>query len=220
MKNLVCRTLMLFGFVLVLGSFAFAQDPGVMVNLPSWGTSLLSFAAALALITQFVKVRLKNRLEHVPNGVIQGITVLFGIGVSAAIQQQGLLVDPLFASLPNPLGWILYGALAGVGAAGGYDLLTALLGMIGGKALTVDGAGLPQNPEDLLEIVKSSDLALDVRKRAVDTLKNLNPLAGAAAEIALNQLATRPLSVEEGRTERDKEAERRAAQNPKVVQGG
>ncbi len=213
------KTLFSLTLVLMTG-VVFAQDPGIMVNLPSWGTSLLSFAAALTLLTQAVKVRLKKRLDNVPNGVIQGVTVLLGIGISGAIQQQGLLTDPLFASIADPWGWILYGTLAGIGSVGGYDLLMAAISMTGGKTTMVDTSALPQSPEDLLEIVKSSDIALDVRKRAVETLKAINPLAGAAAEIALNQLATRPLTETEAKDRVKDEIEKRGTQNPTVVEGG
>ena len=78
------------------------------------------------------------------------------------------------------------------------------------KTARTSGA-LPQSPEDLLEIIKSSDIALDVRKRAVETLKAINPLAGAAAEIALNQLATRPLTETEAKDRVKDEIEERGA---------
>lgn len=65
------------------------------------------------------------------------------------------------------------------------------------------------SPKQLWDAVKNTSLGLEARRRAVETLKSLNPLAGAAAEAFLNEFATRALTPEEGRAERDAEVERR-----------
>ena len=127
---------------LYIASFAAAQTPDVVYNLPLWGRSVLTFALVLTLFTQAVKVRLQKALPALPAFVIQLGTLALGVIGAFVIDGQGLLVDPLFASLSAPLNWLAFGGIAGVLAIGGYDLLLAIIGFakdkrIGGAVVTV-----------------------------------------------------------------------------------
>ena len=198
---------------LFFASAAFAQNalsvPGL--DFVSWGASLLTFSGALTLFTQAVKQRFKKRLDHTPDWIPKAVSIALGIAISYGIDSRGLLLDPMFSGLPGPYNWIAYGALAGIGSIGFFEILATFLGKPGTKPTGFDPSALPQTPEDLLEIVANSSIAVDVKRRAVEALKLLNPAAGMAAELLLKQLLTRPLTDQEGK---------RALENEVVVAKG
>lgn len=148
--------------LLIFMPFALAQNADVTYNLPSWGQSIISFAFALTLLTQAIKVRLKNRLDTLPHYVPQALTVALGIVIAGLINQRGLLTDPVFALVPSPWGWLLFGTVAGVGSIGGYDFVMAVAGTLGGGKTV------------LLPTIEQAEAQVSaVPKLAVDGLRNL-----------------------------------------------
>lgn len=141
------------------------QDANIIYSLPSWGSSILTFTLALALLTQAIKGRLKRHLEQVPAYLIQVSTLVLGIALAALIHSQGLLVDPLFASVPAPYNWLLFGGIAGVGAIGGYDLIIQIARTAGGKKAGTLPANLPTAEQAEQQLDTAPRLALDTLRR-------------------------------------------------------
>lgn len=187
----------------VLFAPAFAQATDVIYNLPLWGQSILTFALALTLFTQAIKIRLKKAVPNLPAAVVQLGTLGVGIGVAFWIYSQNLLLDPFFASLPAPFNWLSYGGLAGVGAMGGYDLLMSIAKALGGKTVGGKVITVPDETPTAAEAEKQIDsvpgitasflrnyaLSRGIPAFIVDAVLALNPLEHAVA--LLNEIIAR-----------------------------
>lgn len=106
-------------------------------DVASMGANVLAFALFLVAVTGL----LKRQLPRLKGYWTLAAVLLVAQGVAWLIYVTNYLTDPLFAALPAPYGWVLFGLLGFVAASGGHAWVEKLL-----RREALPGADPPTEP--------------------------------------------------------------------------